>query len=179
MDFLFKKRKKKSQPSDQSTFTGEPTNATAGFRAEQNGTGPGIVYQDTVPGLWTSAPARISDPLPTNETGNSGIGQSELAELSRGMLLFACYLGTPLTESVAKRACKGAAPSGATLGATERFGPIKVIIGTIPAAYANDNVRSEPLVRYSPLMNLSTGIHRCHKQGRGTPLAYSGIGGTV
>jgi hypothetical protein len=56
--------------------------------------------------------------------------------------------------------------------ATERFGPLKATLGTIPAVCANEDVRSPLRLIYS-LTNTFSGSRGRRKQGRGSPLEYS------
>lgn len=65
---------------------------------------------------------------------------------------------------VAKRARKGTLLGDAT-EAAGKFGPLKVVLGAIPAVYANREVRSRPSSR-NPLLTreFSTGIRRCGEQ---------------
>ena len=62
--------------------------------------------------------------------------------------------------------------------ATERFGPLKVVLGSIPALYANSEVCLRPPAQSSSLMNASAGSHCRWKQNRRPPLTHSRIGGT-
>lgn len=79
---------------------------------------------------------------------------------------------------VAKRARRGTLLEG-TSEAAEKFGPLKVVLGAIPAVYANREVRSQPPSRDYPLIRASsTGIDRCGKQDRKPPLTCSCIGRT-
>ena len=48
--------------------------------------------------------------------------------------------------------------------ATEGFGLLKVILGSIPALYANLEVRLRPPAQISSLTNASAGDHRRWKQ---------------
>ena len=43
---------------------------------------------------------------------------------------------------------------------TEGFGALKAVLGTIPAVYANFQVRSRPFVRKFFLINRDAGNHR-------------------
>ena len=53
---------------------------------------------------------------------------------------------------VAKKARKGTLLEGAT-DATEGFGPLKVVLGAIPAIYANREVCIQPSAQNYPLLN--------------------------
>ena len=80
---------------------------------------------------------------------------------------------------VAKRAGKGTL-LGDGEEAIEKFGPLKVVLGAIPAVYANREVRSQPPSRNYPLTKaFLPEIRRCGKQDRSPPLTYSCIGRTV
>ena len=48
--------------------------------------------------------------------------------------------------------------------ATERFGPLKVVLGAIPALYANSEVRLVSPAPSSPLLNAFPGNHYCDQQ---------------
>ena len=59
----------------------------------------------------------------------------------------------------------------------EKFGPLKVVLGEIPALLANRTVRLRSPAGGSPLTQFS-GHHCRGEQGRKPSLAYSRIGGT-
>jgi hypothetical protein len=62
---------------------------------------------------------------------------------------------------VEKRAREGSL-LGDSREATEKFGPLKVVLGEIPALYAHREVRSHPSSQTSPLIKtLLTGV--CHR----------------
>ena len=63
---------------------------------------------------------------------------------------------------VAKRARRATLPEGEA--AKEGFGPLKVVLGAIPALYANREVPSVPLAPSSPLLNAFPGNRRCKQQ---------------
>ena len=67
----------------------------------------------------------------------------------------------------------------ATNGTTEGFGTLKVVLGSIPALYANFEVRLRPLAQSSSLTNASAGNRHHWKQNRRPPLTNGCIGGTV
>ena len=71
---------------------------------------------------------------------------------------------------------ENALPEGAKSN-TEKFGPLKVVLGTIPALFADRTVRLWSLAYSSPLTQFS-GIRCRGQQGCKPPLAYNGIGGT-
>ena len=48
----------------------------------------------------------------------------------------------------------------ATKEVTERFSALKVILGAIPAVYANFQVRLRPFIQYPVLTNASAGNRR-------------------
>ena len=60
---------------------------------------------------------------------------------------------------------------------TERFGPLKVILGGIPVLYANHEVRLNPHST-SSFTNEFPGNRRCEQQDRKPPLSCSHIGRT-
>ena len=62
--------------------------------------------------------------------------------------------------------------------AAEGFGPLKVVLGSIPALYANLEVRLRPPAQSSSLTNASAGNHRRWKKNRRPALTYGRIGGT-
>ena len=66
----------------------------------------------------------------------------------------------------------------AAKGTTEGFGTLKVILGSIPALYANFEVRLRPPAQHNSLTNAFAGNHRRWKQNRRPSLAYSRIRGT-
>ena len=66
----------------------------------------------------------------------------------------------------------------AAKGTTEGFGTLKVVLGSIPALYANFEVRLRPPAQHTSLTNASAGSHRRWKQNRRPPLAYGRIRGT-
>ena len=63
---------------------------------------------------------------------------------------------------VAERARRGTLLGGAQ-GDTEKFGPLKVVLGAIPAIYANHEVRLKPCAQHSPFTNTLLG-NCCHRQ---------------
>jgi hypothetical protein len=74
----------------------------------------------------------------------------------------------------AKRARKNTVFGGAN-EAAEKFGPLKAILGTIPALFANREVRP-----YSPtwdlsLTNISLGVRSRRKQDQPPPLSCSDV----
>ena len=64
---------------------------------------------------------------------------------------------------VAKISRKGTLPLGVSED-TERFSPLKTVLGSIPAAFANREVRFHLPSPYSPLMIVSPGKCRRGKQ---------------
>ena len=78
---------------------------------------------------------------------------------------------------VAKRARKGTLLGGAN-EAAEKFSPLKVALGSIPAIFANREVRLHPPGRNHPLTQ--TFLGNCHrgKQDREPPLTGSRVGRT-
>ena len=60
--------------------------------------------------------------------------------------------------------------------ATERFGPLKVVLGAIPALYANREVRLVSSAPSSPLVNEFPGNRCCEQQDREPPPAHSHVG---
>ena len=73
---------------------------------------------------------------------------------------------------VAERARRGAQDD------TEKFGPLKVVLGAIPALYANDEVRLNPRAQHFPFTNTLPGNCCCGQQDRKSPLPCSHIGRT-
>ena len=73
--------------------------------------------------------------------GDSGAEKTEPAEASRGTCPIIVEFALLHHVPVAERARKGML-LGDPKEATEKFGPLKVVLGTIPAAYANREVRS-------------------------------------
>ena len=63
---------------------------------------------------------------------------------------------------VEKRARRGTLLGGEA--ATERFGPLKVVLGAIPALYSNREVRLVSPAPTSPLVNAFTGNRCCEQQ---------------
>ena len=88
-------------------------------------------------------------------------------------------MSTPLALAyrapVAKRARKGTLLEGVG-GNGEKFGPLKVALGAIPALYANREVRLKLSAQASPLTNTLAEDHRCEQQDRKHPLACSFFG---
>ena len=62
--------------------------------------------------------------------------------------------------------------------AMEGFGPLKVVLGSIPALYANLEVSLRPPTQSPSLTNASAGNHHHRKQNRRPPLTYGRIRGT-
>ena len=63
---------------------------------------------------------------------------------------------------VEKRARRATLPGGEA--ATERFGPLKVVLGAIPALYSNREVRLAYLAPTSPSVNAFLGNRCCEQQ---------------
>ena len=78
---------------------------------------------------------------------------------------------------VTKRALKGTLLEDVG-GDTEKFGPLKVALGAIPALYANREVRLKLSAQASLLTNTPTEDHRREQQDRKHSLARSFFGGT-
>ena len=64
-------------------------------------------------------------------------------------------------------------------GNAEKFGPLKVALGAIPALYANREVRLKLSAQASPLTNTLVKGHRCEQQDRKPPLARRFFGRTL
>ena len=80
-------------------------------------------------------------------------------------------LGLIYRVPVAKRARRATLLGGEA--ATERFGPLKVVLGAIPALHANRKVRLVSPAPSSPLMNAFPGSCCHEQQDREPPLAHS------
>ena len=78
-------------------------------------------------------------------TGDTGGEQIEPGEASRGMCRSTVVLTPSYRVPAAKRARKGTLLGGAN-EAAEKFGPLKVVLGAIPAVFANRKVRRYSLV---------------------------------
>ena len=63
-------------------------------------------------------------------------------------------------------------------GSTEKFGPLKVVLGAIPALYANREVRLKLSTKASPLTNTLVDDHRYERQNQKPPLACGFFGRT-
>ena len=76
-------------------------------------------------------------------------------------------MSTPLALAyrapAAKRARKGSLLEGVG-GNTEKFGPLKVVLGGIPPLYANHEVRLKLSAQAPPSMNTPAEDHRCEQQ---------------
>ena len=83
---------------------------------------------------------------PSAEDPNYIGGEAERTEASRGMLGCDDVLAFIHDVPVAKRARRGTLLGGAQ-DDTEKFGPLKVVLGAIPALYANHEVRLKPHAR--------------------------------
>lgn len=71
--------------------------------------------------------------------------------------------------TVMKRAREGILLGGPNED-TERFGPLKAVLGNISALYANRDVCLRSPARYPPLTNTSSGNHHRGEQDRKSPL---------
>ena len=78
---------------------------------------------------------------------------------------------------VAKRARRATLLGGGE-AATEKFGPLKIVLEAIPALYANREVCLAPPTPGSPLVKTLPGNRRCGQQDRKPPLAHSHVGRT-
>ena len=87
------------------------------------------------------------------DTGDNGGRASEPAEASRGTCNTIVALAFLQLLAVAKRARRGTVIGDATTNidasqdVTEKFGPLKVVLGSIPAIYANSQVRYRSLLK--------------------------------
>ena len=117
---------------------------------------------------------------PDESAGYTGGITNELTERTAGACAVAMTVSTHfLRPLVVKRARKGTllgdftTQADAAKVATERFGPLKLILGTIPAFCANATVRWQPSTRNSSLTNASIVDCRHRKQDREPTLTYS------
>ena len=76
---------------------------------------------------------------------------------------------------VAKGYDEGALLEGVR-GETEKFGPLKAVLESIPALYANHEVRLKLSAQASPLTNTLPEDHRCEQKDRKPPLTLSFFG---
>ena len=97
-----------------------------------------------------------TDYSPSAEDSNY-IGETERTKASRSMLGCDTLLAFAYDLPVAKRARRGAQDD------TEKFGPLKVVLGAIPALYANHEVRLKPRAQRFPFTNTLPG-NRCSEQ---------------
>ena len=77
-------------------------------------------------------------------TGDTGGKEIEPGEASRGMRRTTIVLALSYRDPAAKRARKGTLLGDAN-EAAEKFGPLKVVLGAIPAVFANRKVRQYSL----------------------------------
>ena len=63
-------------------------------------------------------------------------------------------------------------------GNTEKFGPLKVVLGSILALHANREVRLKLSTKASPLTNTLVDDHRYERQNQKPPLACGFFGRT-
>ena len=77
---------------------------------------------------------------------------------------------------VAKEAREGTSLVGVEGDTEKKFGPLKAVLGGIPALYANHEVRLKLSVQASPLTNTLAEDHHCEQQDRKPPLARSFFG---
>ena len=57
----------------------------------------------------------------------------------------------------------------------EKFGPLKALLGAIPAVYANHEVRQQALSKILPLTKTFSGIRGYRKENRSPPLTHCWI----
>ena len=128
---------------------------------------------------------RILLSLSDENTSDTGGRISESTKASRSMCHhndgFGCVLKL---ISVAKRARKGTVLDDFTIhddtskGTTEGFGTLKVVLGSIPALYANFQVRLRPPAQNTSLTGASAGNDHRWKQNRKSSFRCGRTGGT-
>ena len=77
---------------------------------------------------------------------------------------------------VAKGVREGTSHAGVESDTERKFGPLKVVLESIPPLYANHEVRLKISAQASPLTNTLTEDHRCEQKNRKPPLARSFFG---
>ena len=75
------------------------------------------------------------------------------------MMLLAFVHDVPATKRARRVTLLGGAQDD-----TEKFGPLKVVLGAIPALYANDEVRLKTRAQRLPFTNTLPGNCRCGQQ---------------
>ena len=108
--------------------------------------------------------------MPMTSEGGSAVQKHRKVRADISTLLALTYR-TPVAKGTHEGTSLGGVKSN-----TEKFGPLKVVLGRIPPLYANHEVRLKLSARASPLTNTLAEGYRYEQQDQKPPLACNFFG---